>query len=352
MAAKHILSARGRNRANDFLRELAKFHGVPDAGQEFSIDPARMQELQALTEQEGQTFLDMVSVIPKTQMKGDVIFIGKAGLTVSRTDTTNGDERTPKAAHGKTKNTYDMGRVENDVAITYDEIDQWAVFPNMFELWGSKVRSAIADDRLRVGWYGESMADSTDPTGNPNGEDILPGWLHQIRTYNSGSQYTDGSGGAVVLGSEGELGFPTLDYLVSVARGKVDIVYRRSPDLVALISENLVSHEEQMYYRIHGRKPEQKLVIMQNGELNRSYGGLPCYAPPFFPDGTVLVTSLDNLHLYFQDSSVRRSVRDYPPRNQFEDFNSRNECYAVGDYRKTSLVDGITVDEAIVDIMP
>lgn len=350
--SKHILSAHGRQRANEFLLGLAQYHGVADATQEFSIDPARMQELKPLVEQEGQTFLNMLSIMPKPQMKGDVIFIGKAGLTASRTNTLDGDERTPKGAHGKTKNTFDMGPVENDVAITYDEIDSWAMFPNMFELWGMKVRECIADDRLRVGWYGQRSDTATDKAANPNGEDVLPGWLSQIKSYNGGSQYTDGSGDAVVLGSAGELGFPTLDYLVNVIKAKVDIVYRRSPDLVALISENLANHEEQMYYRINGRKPEQKLTIMQNGELNRSYGGLPCFVPPFFPDGTVLVTSLDNLHLYFQSTSVRRYVRDYSPRNQYEDFNSRNECYAVGDYRKTALVDGITIDEAIVDIAP
>jgi P2 family phage major capsid protein len=341
----HILSTQGRHRAAEFMAALAAFHGVPSASSVFSVDPARAQELLPLIEEDGVPFLGMVSLLPKTEMKGDVIYFGNSILSAARTDTAGGDMRTPKAVHGLTKNVYDMSPVENDVKLDYAQIDSWAMFPNFYDLWGQTVRRAIARDRLRVGWNGESAAVSTNGTTNPNGEDVLPGWLELIRTNED--YYVAGTVVAgqtttheVILGSED---FPNLDYLVATVKARIHPVFRSSPDLVAVISQDLVSYEEQQFLKENGRKALDKATISANGQLVRTFGMMPAYCPPFLPDGVVLVTELKNLHLYFQPTSVRRKVEDMPAANAFVDWNSRNEAYAVGDYRAASLVDGITL---------
>lgn len=348
-----ILSTLARQRAEEFRAGLAQFNGVADTAQWFSVDPARAQEVTLLMQQEAQPFLGLVSVLPKPEKSGDVIYIGADDFAASRTNTNlEGHERTPRTVHGKYKNTYDMSPVEIDVAIKYSELDSWAMFPNMYDLWAAKVRLTQANSILKVGWYGESAASESDINTNTNGEDVLPGWLHLIRSNATTigdlpgiAQYVDGSGGAVVLGSGNADGFPNLDYLVSTAQTRLDIVYRYAPDLVALIGPDLVAHEQNMMWFKNGRKPENKSLLNSDGTLTKNFGGLPSYSPPFFPTGTVLITALSNLHHYYQPTSVRRLVRDWAPKNQYEDFNSANRCYAIGDYRKCSLVDGITIDE-------
>lgn len=60
-----------------------------------------------------------------------------------------------------------------------------------------------------------------------------------------------------------------------------------------------------------------------------TYGGLPSYTCPHFPAKGVVVTSFDNLSIYFQDSSWRRHLLENPKRSRAEDYNSRNEGYVV-----------------------
>lgn len=357
----NILSTLGRQRAEEFCAQLTQFHGAPKPDQWFSVDPARAQEAHALIQQDGQPFLNMITMLPKPNTKGDVIYVGADEMVAGRTDTTpdnsgNRKERQPQRTGDVGKNTYDMYKVDFDVAFDYETIDSWAMQQNFYDLWAAKVRQATGNSILRVGWHGVQYAPQTNRLTHPNGEDVAVGWLELIRTHVSNdaangvhqpgpSQYLDGSGGLVVLGSGGADGFPNLDYLVSVAQTRLDIVYRYSPDLVALISPDLVAHEQNMMFFANGRKPEQKALLNSDGTLTHMYGGLPSYSPPFMPTGTVLVTALSNLHHYYQPSSMRRLVRDWAPLNEYQDFNSANRCYAIGDYRKCSLVEGITIAE-------
>jgi P2 family phage major capsid protein len=339
MAKGHQLSAAGRLRVDQFIQQIGQVYGV-DATRQFTVTPSIAQELQPLITLDGAPFLQMINVIGVSELKGEKIFMDVSGLVSKRTDTDDND-RVPTDPSSLDKKGYELFPVETDVAIKYATIDAWAKFPNFAAMWNGLVRKAIANDRLRVGWHGLSNATPTVPATYPNGEDVNIGWLKQIRDYNSGSQYVDGSGGAVVVGSDD---FPNLDYLVSVTKARIDPVFRNSPDLVAIISQNLASNEEAEYFRKSGRDSEKKDALLSENRLMKNYGGLPSYSPPFLMDGVILVTSLTNLSIYYQDTSWRRLIRDWAPRNRYEDFTSRNEGYVVEDFRKTSLVDGVTTE--------
>jgi P2 family phage major capsid protein len=338
VSAGHQLSEHGRKQIDAFIAQIGQVYGV-DATRQFTVTPTIAQELQPLITLDGAPFLQQINVMPVAELKGEKIFLDVSSLVSKRTDTGSND-RVPTDPSALTNKTYELFPTETDVALPYATIDSWAKFPNFAALWNALVRKAIANDRARIGWHGIAHATPTVPGTYPNGEDVNIGWLKQIRDYNSGSQYVDGSEGAVVIGTAD---FPNLDYLVSVAKARIDLVFRNSPDLVALISANLASTEEAEYFRKNGRKPENKELLLTDNRLIRNYGGLPSYSPPFMPDGVVLVTSFKNLSIYYQDTSWRRMIRDWAPRNRYEDFTSRNEGYVVEDFRKTSLVDGITV---------
>jgi len=72
-------------------------------------------------------------------------------------------------------------------------------------------------------------------------------------------------------------------------------------------------------------------------------GGLPGVTVPYFPDGAVLITRLDNLSLYFQNGARRRAVIDNPKKDQIEHYESSNDAYVVEDYGLAALVENITL---------
>ncbi|STU54507.1 phage major capsid protein [Klebsiella pneumoniae subsp. pneumoniae] len=53
----------------------------------------------------------------------------------------------------------------------------------------------------------------------------------------------------------------------------------------------------------------------------------------------MLITRLDNLSIYWQEDTRRRSVIDNPKRDRIENFESVNEAYVVEDYRCVALVE-------------
>ncbi|SMF94419.1 phage major capsid protein, P2 family [Methylomagnum ishizawai] len=339
-----ILSDTGRRRAEEFRSQLRQFHGATDGVQAFTVDPARAQEIHLLMAQDASPYLGLIDNQPRSDMRGDVLYMGDSGLVSSRTNTAApGTERTLKSVHSLDKNTYDMYPVERDIKIGYSVIDSWSHLPNFMDVWAAMVRRAIGNDILRVGWNGTSYAASTDMTTYPQGQDVAKGWLELARDSDSAEDYyVDGSGGEVALGSEE---FPNLDYIVATTKGRVHVVYRNDPNLVAIVSQNLIDHEEQQFYKQNGRKPTEKSKLLENGIIVKTYGGLPAYSPPFLPDGVVGCTTWKNLQRLFQPSSMRRKVEDKPELNAYADWNSDNECYAIGDYRAFALVDGITIEE-------
>jgi len=66
---------------------------------------------------------------------------------------------------------------------------------------------------------------------------------------------------------------------------------------------------------------------------------------PFVPDGAILVTTLDNLSLYFQREGRRRHVEESPKRNRIENYESSNDAYVVEDYGAGCLVENISIGD-------
>ena len=55
----------------------------------------------------------------------------------------------------------------------------------------------------------------------------------------------------------------------------------------------------------------------------------------------MLITRLDNLSIYWQAGTRRRSVIDNPKRDRVENYESVNEAYVVEDYDGACLVENI-----------
>lgn len=338
------LSAQGRLILDQHFAKTAIAYGVkaglPMAGQHFTATPSVAQTIIRKIVETANPFLASLPSIPVTEITGQKVLQGLSARVASRTDTSGAGERTPKRLLSTGTQDYALKATEFDVALSYADIDSWAKFPNFADLYMQAVREAISNDILQAGWTGTSAAAATNIGANPLLQDLAIGWLQKIRAYNGGSQYAIGTVGVPIsIGATGT--YKNLDEAVHDIKQTVAVQFRNSGNLVALISDNLVASQEDVYYKTNGNTPTEKLVL--SGAITKAYGGLPSIVPPFFPSGTILITPLANLAWYYQDSSIRRLQRDWPSKNEVQEFNSLNMGYVVQEELATSLVENITL---------
>ena len=334
------LSALGRQQLEQFVALMYAAAGVP-AGGEFAVQPRMLQTLHEKIVEDGHWFLALINVLNVQEITGEKVFMGINGLTSSRTDTSKDDnERVPRNLSDLDNSRYMLHPTESDIALGYNQIDSWKHFENFADMYRKAYRMAIANDRLRVGWHGVKAAKHSDPKANPNGEDLNIGWLQQLRDYKEGAQHDSG----IAIGKGQEV--KNLDQLVSSMKHEmIKPEFRNAPGMVVLVSSDLIGDAEGKYYESQGDTPSEK-VHLNNGRILQTYGGLQAYVPPFMPDGCVKVTSLNNLSIYTQEDSWRRTMKDKPEKNQYQDFNSRNEGYVVEQEEAAAFVEGITFADA------
>jgi P2 family phage major capsid protein len=319
-----------------------KYGGV--VGQQYAATPSIAQDLNDKIIENGNPFLSRINIVPVTEVKGEKVFLGLSGPVTSRTDTTpDGVERKPRELAALDGKLYELFATESDVAMRYAQIDVWAKFKDFAARYGKAFTLQMGNDRLRVGWSGISAAATTNLTTNPLLQDLNIGWLKQIEDFNGGSQILIGTGAsgsptAIELGSTT---FPNLAYLIYTAFDKLKEPWRSEPDLIALVSRNILSAAQGQFFKQYGQQPTEKKEITK--QLLETFGGLPIEVPPFLPDGFVLITSLNNLSIYWQEESWRRQQVDNPKKNRYEDYNSRNEGYVVEDFNKCFLLKNVII---------
>lgn len=334
------LSQLGRQVLDEHFANTAEAFGVPakdpSVGQHFTATPTVAQTIYERVVEDGNPFLSRINVYPVTELKGEKVGMSLTGRVASRTDTSGSGERTPKHLDGTDAKGYELFFTEFDVALKYAKIDSWAKFKDFAQRYMKLVRQAMGNDMLQTGWTGTSAAASTNLVANPLLQDLNKGWLQLIREFNGGSQYLLGSAGSVKLGSAT---FKNLDVLAKAAKEMLPIYHQDRDDLVLLVGSDVLSYQQDTYYELNGDTPTEKAML--SNRITKAYAEMPTIRPAFFPNGTIMVTPLDNLSIYYQDSSVRRLQKDKPEKNEVQDFNSVNMCYVVEDEEMTSLIQGI-----------
>ncbi|CTZ98307.1 Major capsid protein precursor (GpN) [Escherichia coli] len=106
---------------------------------------------------------------------------------------------------------------------------------------------------------------------------------------------------------------------------------------------DIVLRELRLAVRLPGRVTTSRLLHTA-GQLilsSRTIGGLGVFLAPFFPDATMLITSFNNLSIYWQKGSMRRLMKDEPEYNRIATYQSINDAYVVEDYGKCAMVTGL-----------
>lgn len=331
------LSAKGAKQYAELQEAIAETYGVERASKMFSVEPSVAQELNDSITAKAD-FLERINVVPVSEIKGEKVFIGVNGPVTGRTNTKTTD-REAKDASALENTTYELVDTQSDVGLPYAKIDAWAKFPDFKDRYSAAVQKRIAQDRIVIGFNGTSAASQTDLAANPKLQDVNKGWLQQLREQAPQQVLKEGVvAGKVTLGADGD--YANLDALVHDTKQMVDEILREDGDLVAIIGTDLLAADKAKLYTKQGDTPTEKERI-ENAQVIATYGGLPAFSVPNFPVNAVLVTSWDNLSIYFQDTSWRKQTVDNPKRSRVEDYNSRNEGYVIEQLEKIALTENV-----------
>jgi P2 family phage major capsid protein len=330
------------------LTGLAAAYSVETTAKCFNVDPTIAQTLNDEST-ESVDFLQRINVVPVDEIKGQKVMLGVSGPITGRADTDNDKERKTKDASALRGKGYELFPTESDVHMAYAKIDAWAKFPDFYKRYKAHVLKQISLDRIMVGWNGELAATETDLQTYPLLQDVNKGWIQLAREEAPGQVYPgedDGAGGYEITLGPTNGDYKNLDVLVNSLKQILEPQHRQSPDLVVIIGDDLLDNAQAKYYENQAQTPSEKILLGMK-KVMETYGGLQAYSVPYFPSKGVVITSFDNLSIYWQASSWRRATIDEHKKNRVEDYNSRNEGYVVEDYGKFAAIEADNVQ--IVD---
>ncbi|MGV6473521.1 phage major capsid protein, P2 family [Azotobacter vinelandii] len=334
-----------RQAFNGYLSHAAKLNAVDSVSEKFNVTPTVQQRLETKI-QESSAFLRRINIIPVTEQEGEAIRIGVNGPTASRTNTAAGNRREPVYRGALSKDSYACKKTDFDSAFPYQQVDAWAKFPDFQAHLQSAIAERQALDRIMIGFNGTSAAVETDIDTHPLLQDVNVGWLQKIRTgavdrvMDTGNTAGKVRIGPNVSGETATDDYKTLDGLVYDAVQMLDPWHRSRPDLVVLVSRDLM-HSKLLAAVEKGAASNQEENAAAEIVTKARLGGLPPVDAPFFPAGTVLVTTLSNLSIYYQEGSRRRMFRDEPEYDRIADYQSSNDAYVIEDFGLVALVENI-----------
>ena len=317
------------------MLSIATANGVAVASDKFNVDPSIAQKMvDAL--QESSAFLQQINMQPVDELEGEAIGLTQGSTIAGRSNTKGGTKRTPVDPTGLKSNPYKCHKTDFDVAIPYSKLDAWAVFSDFHQRWTNAVAKAIALDRIMIGFNGTSAAATTDRSTNAKLQDVNIGWLQKIRTNAADRVMT-----TVTVGATGA--YKNLDALVVDAVNElIDEVHQDDTDLVVICGRSLLADKN--FPIVNDASDNTNVLAGQVLLSQKQIGGLPAARVPHFPDNALLITSFDNLSIYYQKDAKRRYIQEKPSKNRIEDYQSSNEAYVIEAYEKVALVEGITIE--------
>lgn len=319
-----------------YATQVAKLNGVDSASATFSVDPTIQQRLETKI-QESSEFLSKINVIGVDELESEKVGLGIGSNVAGRTNTDRA-ARKPRNVGSLSSHKYKAHQTDFDTFVKYKQLDAWAKFPDFQQRLAAAIAQRQALDRIQIGFYGQEAAEDTDLVTNPMLEDVNIGWLQMYRDHAPDRVLSEGQvPGKIRIGAGGD--FMNIDALVYDAIQLLDPWYRRHPGLVVMTGRELV-HDKYLALVNQEQDSTNKLasdlIIAQ-----RRVGGLPLYEVPYIPEGTIKITTFDNLSLYWQLGGRRRYLREEPEWGRISNYESSNDAYVVEDYGLGCVIENI-----------
>ncbi|WP_263143983.1 phage major capsid protein, P2 family [Pseudomonas sp. RIT-PI-AD] len=325
---------------NAYLQQLAQLHGVADVTTKFATAPSVTQTLETRI-QESSDFLKRINIYGVTEQMGEKIGLGVTGPLAGTTDTDT-QERETRDISSLDSRGYACTQTNYDTHIKYSKLDAWAKFPD----FQARIRDAIiklmALNRIMIGWNGTSRAKTSNPTTNPLLQDVNIGWLQKMRSENAARVLDEIKQGSdkIEVGAGGD--FANLDALVfSMVSELIEPWYQEDSELVVICGRHLLADK---YFPIINKiQAPTEMLAADIVTSQKRIGNLPAVRVPHFPPKALMVTRLDNLSLYWQEGTRRRTVVDNAKRDRIENYESVNEAYVVEDLGCAALAENIEI---------
>lgn len=335
-----------RQKFNHYLNGVAADNGVEmqglRGGEKFTVTPSVQQKLETAVQQ-SSAFLGMINIVPVIEQQGETLGLGVAGTIASTTDTTKKDRET-QDIHKLTAIQYHCQQVNYDTHLTYGTLDMWAKFPDFAKRVGDTKAKRMALDRIMIAFNGESRAATSDRANNQLLQDVAVGWLKKIETDAPARCMKEEQTGTGKIEVGKDKTYKTLDALVfSAVSDLIAPQFQDDTELVAIMSRDLLADK---YFPLYN---QEKPTEAAAGDLiisTKRVGGLRAVQAPFVPQGTVLITRLDNLSIYYQEGAMRRTIVDNARRDRVEDFTSSNDAFVVENYEMVALLRNIKMVDA------
>ncbi|MEZ0150109.1 MAG: phage major capsid protein, P2 family [Candidatus Reddybacter sp.] len=318
---------------NGYLRQQAQLNGVLEdtvsSGKKFAATPSVSQTLEDRI-QESSAFLQSINVVGVTEQEGETIGLGTGSTIAGTTDTDAQDRATTDPSDLNTFG-YRCEQTNFDTHLKYAKLDMWAKFPDFQTRIRDAIIRQIARDRLMIGWNGTSRAATSNRATSPLLQDVNAGWLQYVRDNDAARIMTQGATANEVRVSDAAgADYKNVDSMVfDMVEQLLDQWHAEDTGLVAIMGRQLLADK---YFPIidDNNVPTEKiasdLIVSQ-----KRVGGLPAVRVPFFPARTLAVTTYENLSVYWQEGTRRRTLFENAKRDRIEDYQSINEDYVVED---------------------
>lgn len=325
---------------NAYLHQLAQLHGVPDVTTKFTADPSVAQTLETRI-QESSAFLSAINIYGVGEQSGEKIGMGIDGTIASTTDTTVTD-REPRDPTALDPRGYTCTQTNFDTGLRYQKLDQWAKFKDFQARIRDAIIKAQALNRIMIGWNGVSRAATSNPITNPLLQDVNIGWLQKMRTENAARVLSEvvAASGQIEIGTGGD--FENIDALVlSMVNEFIDPWYQEDTELVVICGRQLLA--DKYFPIVNKTQAPSEMLAADIVTSQKRIGNLPAVRVPHFPANGLLVTRLDNLSLYWQEGTRRRTVVDNAKRDRIENYESVNESYVIEDLGCAAMAENIVL---------
>jgi P2 family phage major capsid protein len=325
---------------NALQKRIAQLNGVDAADVKFTVSPSVQQTLENKL-QLSSAFLGKINIVPVAEQSGEKLKLGTTGTIASRTNTATTD-RSPADPTDLYSDSYECKQTNFDTALKYSKLDMWAKFPDFQTRFRDVTVKQQALDRIMIGWNGTSAAAATNRATNPLLQDVNIGWLQHIRTDAPAHVMDEvvAASGAVNVGEGWD--YENLDALVmDVTESLIDEAARDNTGLVVICGRALLA--DKYFSKVNRKQGAADELASDIIVSKKQIGGLEAVRVPFFPADALLVTTLDNLSIYYQEGKRRQQLVDNPKRDQIENYESSNDAYVVEDYGITALVENIVI---------
>lgn len=328
---------------NAYLAQIAQLNGVEDASVKFTTAPTVQQTLETKI-QESSDFLSRVNMIGVRDLIGEKVGLGVGSTIASNTDTSGSAERQTTDPTTLSDRQYQCRKNNFDTHLTYAKLDAWSKFPDFQTRIRDVILKRMALDRMTIGFNGTSYAADSDRATNPLLQDVNIGWLQQYRA-NAAERVMDGGAtpGTLKVYAGGD--YENMDALVfDAVSSLLDPWYQSDPDLVVILGRNLM--KDKYFPIVNQNQPATETLASDIIISQKRIGQLPAVTVPYFPENSMMITSYDNLSIYWQEGGRRRHVKEKPERDRIENYESSNDAYEIEDYGKGCLIENIDTNPA------